>query len=351
MRLIRFAFVLALLAGASTAFGGPSDTAGGCLGKSEAPSLELVYELSNREETVTSQARDRAMEIVCARLRAFGIAGGEVRSLSKRHVRVLLPPLQNAGDAQRVADKLGVTGQLRFYDWEASLIGPEQAIAGHPGRRPKASALNRAKREWTEAGRSIDQPPNKRLIRAGAFPNARAAAKLASAQKSRDTVIVSEQPSNNTGKPIAKAMPGWYVLEDSPALTGSDVVRPRQGLDEFGQPNVTFGFTDEGRRAFQRLTRTVALRGRREAGSRVTFWQAEKLSGHIAVVFDNEVKTRPIINFVSTPNGIDGRTGAQIAGGFTTTQEARDLATLLRAGAFPIKLTLIRQRKLLSRAH
>ena len=37
--------------------------------------------------------------------------------------------------------------------------------------------------------------------------------------------------------------------------------------------------------------------------------QAEALSGHFAVVLDNEVETRPIINFAENPDGIDGRTG------------------------------------------
>jgi preprotein translocase subunit SecD len=58
------------------------------------------------------------------------------------------------------------------------------------------------------------------------------------------------------------------------------------------------------------------------------------------------VKTRPLINFAYFPDGIDGRTGAQIAGGFASVQEAQDLAAILRAGTLPIKLKLIRQRAL-----
>ena len=43
-----------------------------------------------------------------------------------------------------------------------------------------------------------------------------------------------------------------------------------------------------------------------------------------------------------TPNGIDGRTGAQISGGFTI-DSAQDLANFLRIGALPVKLELISQ--------
>ena len=67
------------------------------------------------------------------------------------------------------------------------------------------------------------------------------------------------------------------------------------------------------------------------------------LSGHFAVVLDNEVKTRPIIDFSQNPDGIDGRQGAQISGGFSSPTEAQDLATILQIGALPINLKLISQ--------
>ena len=71
--------------------------------------------------------------------------------------------------------------------------------------------------------------------------------------------------------------------------------------------------------------------------------EAEALSGHFAVVLDNEVKTRPIINFAENPDGIDGRTGAQISGGFKDVFEAQDIATILQIGALPVDLKLISQ--------
>ena len=46
---------------------------------------------------------------------------------------------------------------------------------------------------------------------------------------------------------------------------------------------------------------------------------AAQYSGHFAVVLDEEVVSRPIINFVDNPSGIDGRTGAQIEGSGTST--------------------------------
>ncbi len=57
------------------------------------------------------------------------------------------------------------------------------------------------------------------------------------------------------------------------------------------------------------------------------------------MVLDGQVVTQPIINFFENPDGIDGRTGAQISGNFTISS-AQDLAEFLRIGALPINLQL-----------
>ena len=158
------------------------------------------------------------------------------------------------------------------------------------------------------------------------------------------TIAVSEQPSDPNGKPVEGIEnAGWYALKDNPALSGTDITNPKQETDEVGQPNVTFQFTDKGQQAFQEVTRRIAQRGQARAIGPASGQKAEQLSGHFAVVLDNEVKTRPIIDFAQNPDGIDGRTGAQISGGFTNITEAQDLATFLQIGALPINLKLISQ--------
>ncbi|MEX2448152.1 MAG: protein translocase subunit SecD [Solirubrobacterales bacterium] len=158
------------------------------------------------------------------------------------------------------------------------------------------------------------------------------------------TIVASEQPSDSNGKVIAGIEnAGWLALKDNPALSGTDITDPRQEFDELQQPNVTFGFTDEGRDAFQQVTRRIAQRGQARAIGPASEEQAQELSGRFAVVLDNEIKTAPIIDFTENPDGIDGRTGAQISGGFNSITEAQDLATFLQIGALPINLKLISQ--------
>ena len=64
--------------------------------------------------------------------------------------------------------------------------------------------------------------------------------------------------------------------------------------------------------------------------------RADEIGRHLAIV------SLATIDFVSNPEGIDGRTGAQIenVGDF---DDANDLAESLRIGALPIELKLISQ--------
>ena len=129
------------------------------------------------------------------------------------------------------------------------------------------------------------------------------------------------------------------MLTDNAALSGNDIKDPQQETDQSGLPNVTFSFTDRGRKAFQEVTRRIAQEGQARAIGPVDTEQASQLSGNFAIVLDGGVVSRPIINFVENPDGIDGRQGAQISGGFDIAG-AQELAEFLQRGALPIDLTL-----------
>ena len=359
--------------------------------------VELVYQgtPTGQVQEVSGEDIDTSIEIIRERIDRLGVAEPEVSRLGETEIAVALPDVTNA---QRAIDQVGSTAQLHFYDWEPNLIGRERTIGGNAGREPPQAAINEANDEWKAAGRSISSQENQQLIFSGAFPTAYDAVQLAKQQpprpdctdcstprprfylfgkgekhpllagpefsredlfvdatgreRSRDgivekvppgTIVVSELPSDGSGRTLEDAEPGWYALNDRSALSGTDITNPRQEFDELQQPNVTFEFTDRGRQAFQQVTRQIAQRGQARAIGPASGEQAEQLSGRFAVVLDNEVKTRPIINFAENPDGIDGRTGAQISGGFTSIQEAQDLATFLQIGALPVNLKLISQ--------
>jgi len=357
--------------------------------------LELVYQgqPTGTATSVSGQDIEDSISIIEERINKLGVSEPEVARLGEKEITVSLPGIT---DANRAAEQVGTTAQLYFYDWEPNLVGPEAAIGGHPGQQPPEGPLKASEKRWEAVGRNVKSVENQQLIFSGAFPTAYEAALLASEQTPDEKcencsvahpryylfdkeaphdliagpelnrkdlyvsptgqkrpkdgivveipagfVLVSEFPSDESGKVDETAKPGWFVLKDNPALSGTDITNPEQGYGQFNEPIVTFGFTDKGQGAFQEVTRSIAQRGQAQAIGPQSAEQAGALSGHFAVVLDNEVRTRPIINFSENPDGIDGRNGAQISGGFKNVSEAQELATTLQIGALPISLKLI----------
>jgi SecD/SecF fusion protein len=357
--------------------------------------LELVYQgqATGTSTEVSGEDIEDSISIIEQRINKLGVSEPEVARLGTDEITVSLPGVT---DANRAAEQVGSTAQLYYYDWEPNLIGPQRVIGGSPGGEPPEGPRKASEKRWEEAGRNVTSQDNKQLIYAGAYPTAYDAAQLAAEQKPVEncedcsvakpryylfqkeephdliagpelskkdlyisptgkkrpkdgivvevpagTILVSEYPTDEEGKLDETADPGWFALKDKPALSGQDITNPEQSYGPNNEPIVTFEFTGGGREAFQDVTRQIAQRGQASAIGPVSAEEAGFLSGHFAVVLDNEVKTRPIINFAENPDGIDGRTGAQISGGFSSVQDAQDLATTLQIGALPINLKLI----------
>jgi hypothetical protein len=152
------------------------------------------------------------------------------------------------------------------------------------------------------------------------------------------TVLVQARlPENAAGKVINASPNSWYVLNDDPALTGSDLTNPQPAFDESGKPDVTFNFTAHGKTAFEEVTKEVAHRGLEAQLPGVSREGAEQ---HYAIVLDNQIIAAPAIDYTKYPEGFDARAGSQISGGFTI-NSARNLANELRSGALPINLELV----------
>jgi SecD/SecF fusion protein len=348
-----------------------------------------------QQPTIDNGSMERAVDIIRSGCDQLGVSEIEVARVGSDQIQVGIPGATSVGKATECATK---PARLFFFDWEPNLIGREFLIGGHPGREPPKGPIAEATKEWQQAGRLPTKRENQQLIVAGAFPNEYAAVKLASEQKPKPdcercsssatyylfakdkdhklidgpeyteedlfttpsgkkrpanvgavikvpqgTIVVSEKPQDANGQVLENAEPGWFALKDDPALSGTEITSPKQETDENGAPNVTFKFTDSGRQNFQEVTRQIAQRGAASAIGPSSEETAEATSGHFAVVLDNEVKTRPIINYAQNPDGIDGRTGAQISGGFNSIEDAQDLASFLQRGALPINLNLISQ--------
>ena len=109
-------------------------------------------------------------------------------------------------------------------------------------------------------------------------------------------------------------VPRYYLVNRIAAVTGRDLRSARPSLDENNQPAVTFALTTEGGRAFGELT-------------------AANIGRPLAIVVDGKVRSVARIDNRITTDGT-------IHGSFTS-QEAQDLAVILRSGALPAPVSFL----------
>jgi len=155
--------------------------------------------------------------------------------------------------------------------------------------------------------------------------------------------IVVVQDERPRGLPANAPFDRHWLLEDDTSLSGNDITDPKQTFDpQDNQPVVSFGFTDEGERAFEEVTRRIAQRGSEQIlppGA-----SPQDASQRFAITLDNQLVSLASVNFREYPEGIEGSNGAQIDG-IGNIEETQALADNLRIGALPIELKLVSQTR------
>lgn len=110
----------------------------------------------------------------------------------------------------------------------------------------------------------------------------------------------------------------YYVIEETPVVTGEELVDAQPSFDQNNRPAVSFRFDATGARKFGDYT-------------------AANIGAPFAIVLDDEVISAPVIqSHIPGGNGI-------ITGSFTV-EEATELAVLLRAGALPAGMEFLEER-------
>jgi SecD/SecF fusion protein len=362
--------------------------------------VELTYQgRPTAQSKVNAESLNRAIDIMRKRVDQLGVADPEIQRTGADEIDVALPNVSNAGRAQA---QVGQTALLYFYDWEPNVIGPSgkpspteatatggvNAASAESGLLEYQAVLRAAKRSPilrksdTTLGQNCTPAENaattganagciygswylldtkhEKMLCSGGKPicppeeneadlyadnyKPPAGSKPKAVRVNPGTVLVQARPVEGKGGKVTQPSPNsFYVLNDDPVLNGNDIKNPAQGFDEggggTGAPNVNFGFTSNGAKVFERVTKEIAHRGLESQGLGVTKEAAQQ---HFAVVLDNQVITTPSIDYTKYPEGIDASTGSEISGGFTITS-AQNLADELQSGALPIKLNLISQ--------
>jgi preprotein translocase subunit SecD len=110
-----------------------------------------------------------------------------------------------------------------------------------------------------------------------------------------------------------------FLIKKRAALTGANLTDARVEIDsQYNDPYVSIKFDKKGARIFAKVT-------------------AANVKKRLAIVLDNKVYSAPVIQ-----EKIAGGQ-AQITGNFTT-EEAHDLAIVLRAGALPAPVNILEER-------
>lgn len=106
-----------------------------------------------------------------------------------------------------------------------------------------------------------------------------------------------------------------------PLLSGEVINNARLDVDQFARPAVSMTMNAAGAKVWAKVTAAAA---------------AKRPQGRIAIVLDNYVYTAPTVNG-EIPNG-----NSQITGSFTN-EEAKDLASVLKAGSLPAPTKIVEQ--------
>jgi SecD/SecF fusion protein len=328
----------------------------------------LVYQAKpTKYAKVTADSLQRTMDIMRERVDSLGVAEPEIQQSGSDQIDVSLPDVKNADQAQQ---QVGTTAVLAFYDWEKSVLNPEckaapsdaavtgGSLAGQPGSGTQTyyEAVTRASKckptdEPNDTTQGLFYGVDSKAKTVVCGPQATEADARESCQNAgkRPTdfvkvpqgyIVVQAEGADGDDAAKALAADAYFILKDDPPLLGRDIKNPEQNSDPTtGQPNVTFDFTDAGRKKWQTTTREIAQRG--QAGL-LPGADVRDAANHFAIVLDNKLISVPYIDPQQNPDGIDGENGSQISGSFTI-KSAQRLATLIKTGALPIRLELISQ--------
>ena len=320
--------------------------------------VQLIYEgkPTAQQPTVTSEALQRSLDIMRDRVDAFGVSEPELLQSGDNQIEVNLPGVE---DAERAAAQVGSTAQLFFYDWEANILDEDCRTDADENSNNRTAisgfynavlAASKCDAQADGNNNAADAPrfyafnkETKQPYNNGAPSESEEAATADLTEEEKANAEVIEVPEGilvvRDAKPNAESPEPdrYWVIQDNPALSGTDIKNPEQNFDETRQPVVTFNFTDKGRTAFHDITREISQRG---VDNALPTDIPSNASQHFAIVLDDELISAPHINYQENPDGIDGSTGAQISGSFTI-PEAQDLARILQIGALPIRLELV----------
>jgi preprotein translocase subunit SecD len=239
-------------------------------------------------------------------LRDFFRAGWEVKDAGENKLAVEMTEL-----FQRQTKEQTVQEAIRTLERRVNALGVAEPVIAAQGARgdqilvqlPGVTDVEQAKRVIkTTAQLSLKLVENQAASQETLLQ--------ATGGKVPETMDLVTGPSDTPGQPT------YYLLRREAMITGRDLKSARVGVDESNRPQINFSLNAAATDRFGRDT-------------------GRNIGRQLAIVLDNTVYSAPTIQ---------GRLGSdnRITGRFTT-QEADELAKILKAGALPATLQYLQQ--------
>ena len=208
---------------------------------------------------------------------------------------------------------------LSLYDavMRAAQAPGEDRRQQHDRRQPVLRSSTRSTEAGRSQARSDDRrPTSRRPVRRQARPNAEVVE--GQAGHGRRPGRAGRQTTQGGKRTDQLLRPAATTR----AASGTDIKNPEQNFDQgaggSGAPIVTFEFTDKGRKTWQNVTREIAQRGQDASG--LPGQSADDVASSTSRSCSTTSSSRRRTSTSSqNPDGIDGRNGSQISGGFTIT--------------------------------
>lgn len=264
----------------------------------------LRVELEKIPADAREDATNRVVEIIRNRIDQLGVTEPLITKQAKDLVVIQLPGIT---DRERAKEIVGRTAHLEF-----KLVSEDPEL------------LRQAEEALGIAQPTPSSPPESDKKLETASPESEAVGKT-------ETGEGKEEKKEEVVKPIPSFPEGYeyktlsergkvenFLLEKQPVLTGDRLMNANVAFDQYGQPIVELQFDNEGAKIFDRVT-------------------FQNIGRRLAIVLDGKVHSAPVIRD-RIPNG-----RAQISGNFSS-QEASDLALVLRAGALPAPVVIEEER-------
>lgn len=264
--------------------------------KSSVERIKVQFQNTYLEQHKT-RLIEQAIETIRNRIDEFGVAEPSITAQGSNRILIQLPGLEDANRAKELINK---TAKLDFMlvsrelppERLQEMIQKAEVSGGYNIDQLKYSAyIERLNRDLKEL-----LPPN--------------------------TVVYFEREERKS-KGSGQDSKTPYLLRTDVSLSGDALEDARVSMNQYGAPEVAIAFNPTGAKGFETLT-------------------GEHVGEQLAVVLDKVVKSAPAIQ--SKIGGGRGVITLGSARGKDQMEEAKLIATALRAGALPVSLEQLEER-------